>query len=276
MKSILTAAMFVAAVFICTHSFAQHKLTKLWETDTVLKVPESVLFDKKNNLLYVSNINGAPNDKDGNGSIGKVGLDGKIISVEWAKGLNAPKGLGLYNNMLWVADVDEVDVININTGVIEKKIKIEGSVFLNDITVDKKGVVYVSDTQEKKVYKIENDNVTTLLSDLKGPNGLYADGDDLYILDNGSLLKMKKDKSIATISDGMESSTDGLEKVAGNDFLVSCWVGTIYYVHAGSKEKLLDTQNEKSNTADIGYDADKKIVYVPTFFKNKVVAYQLK
>jgi len=38
---------------------------------------------------------------------------------------------------------------------------------------------------------------------------------------------------------------------------------------------LLDTKAEESQTADIGLDADRMIVYVPTFFKNKVVAYQL-
>jgi hypothetical protein len=43
----------------------------------------------------------------------------------------------------------------------------------------------------------------------------------------------------------------------------------------GTKELLLDTHNEKSNTADISYDASTKTVFVPTFFKKSVVAYQL-
>ena len=277
MKPIAPVTMIITSLFASTISFSQHQLVKLWETDTLLRVPESVLLDKAHNILYVSNIDGASDGKDGVGGISKVGLDGKIISAKWVTGLNAPKGLGLYKNMLWVADLDEVDVIDINTGKIEKKIPVEGAKFLNDIAVDKNGAVYVSDTRIGKVFKIENGMATTLLTDLKGPNGLYADGNDLYILDNGSLLKMSPDKSVTKIADGMERSTDGLEKVNGKDFLVSCWVGTIYYVSAdGSKQKLLDTTAEKSNTADIGFNADKSIVYVPTFLKNKVVAYQLK
>jgi hypothetical protein len=272
------AFVFLFAVFSISLIKAQeHQLIKLWQTDTLLKTPESVLFNSRNNFLYVSNINGASDAKDGNGSIGKIGLDGKIITVDWVKGLNAPKGMGLYNGKLWVADLDEVVEINTATAAIEKRIPVKGSTFLNDIAIDGKGVVYVSDTRIKKVYSIENDQVNVFLSDLKGPNGLFVVGDDLYILDNGALLKMSKNKALTKIADGMESSTDGLESINGHDFLVSCWVGAIYFVKAdGSKEKLLDTQVQKINSADIGFDPVKKILYVPTFLKNSIVAYQLK
>lgn len=267
--------LFAFILLVCARSSAQHQLVKLWETDTTLKVPESVLYDEKNGVLYVSNIDGAHDGRDGKGSIGKIGLDGKIIAVDWVKGLNAPKGMALYKNMLWVSDLDEVVGINITTGTIEHHIKIEGAVFLNDVAMDD-GIIYVSDSRTKKVHKIDNGVPSVLLSDLKGPNGLLADDDELYVLDAGSLLKMNKDGSLTKISEGMEPGTDGIENVRGKEFVVSCWEGTIYYVSRnGSKQKLLDTRAEKSNTADIGYDREKRIVYVPTFYKNKVVAYQL-
>ena len=90
-------------LFLFSISFAQkHQLIKKWETDTILKVPESVLYDAANKILYVSNIDGTdPWGKDGKGSIGKVGLDGKIIKVDWVNGLNAPKGMGLYKGKLY-------------------------------------------------------------------------------------------------------------------------------------------------------------------------------
>src|ERR1700712_245282 len=108
---------FIIAVLICSLSFTEmsaqeHALVKLWQTDTLLKTPESVLFDAGDKLLYVSNINGQPWEKDGNGSIGKVGLDGKIINANWVTGLNAPKGLGRYKNLLYAADIDNVAVID--------------------------------------------------------------------------------------------------------------------------------------------------------------------
>jgi hypothetical protein len=76
--------------------------------------------------------------------------------------------------------------------------------------------------------------------------------------------------------DGMDPSTDGIEKVAPNQYIVSCWNGIVYFVEAGAQKiTLFDTRSEKINSADIGYDPQNRIIYVPTFLKNSVVAYQL-
>ncbi|MES2332877.1 MAG: ATP/GTP-binding protein [Bacteroidota bacterium] len=269
---ILTAAVFTGTIQAQTHS-----LVKKWQTDTLLKTPESVLYDAKGKLLYVSNIDGTPDGKDGKGSIGKIGLDGKIIMVDWVKGLNAPKGMGMYKGKLYVADLTEVVVIDIEKAQIEKKIPVEGSVFLNDITIDKNGVVFVSDTRNFKVYRIEKGNVFKLLENLQGPNGLLSLGNDLMILDKGNLVKMLDNGGLSNIAEGMDPSTDGIEMVKPNEYIISCWNGIIYYVDAnGNKQTLIDTRQQKINTADIGYDAKNRIVYVPTFYKNMVVAYELK
>jgi sugar lactone lactonase YvrE len=276
MKKMAIAGSFILAGLMVNAQ--EHQLVKKWETDTLLKTPESALYVEAEKLLYVSNIDGQPWEKDGKGSVGKVGLDGKIIQVDWVKGLEAPKGLGLYKNKLYVADVDKVAVIDTKKAAIVQTIPVEGAKGLNDITVDpKNGVVYVSDSKMKKIHRIENGKVTTLLDNLKGPNGVLIYGDDLYILDAGGLYKVEKDKSLTKLADGMEGGTDGVEHVTGKDFVVSCWQGSIWYVKGdGTKEHLLDTRAQHINTADIGYDAKNRILYVPTFFKNKIVAYELK
>lgn len=257
---------------------AQHQLLEKWTTDTLLKVPESVLLDPGNNVLYVSNIDGTdPWMKDGKGSIGKVGLDGKIIAAEWVTGLNAPKGLGRYKNNLYVADLNEVIVIDIAKGEILKKIAVDGAERLNDITIDKKGVVYVSDSKTKKVHRIEKGQSALFLENLKKPNGVLIQNNTLYVLDNGALFRVENDKKLIHICDGMDGGTDGIENVRTNEFLVSCWAGTIWYIKEdGTKELLLDTKAQKINAADICYDAKNKILYVPTFWKNSIAAYQLK
>lgn len=275
-KRLLTFA--VLCFLLYNHSYAQqHQLIKKWQTDSVLKVPESVLVDAKNNILYVSNIDGKePWGKDGKGSIGKVGTDGKIIAVDWVAGLNAPKGMGLYNNKLFAADIDRVVVIDINKGAVIQTIPVDSAQALNDITIDKKGIVYVSDSKTKKVHRIENGAATVWIENLQGPNGVLSYKDELYVLDNGGMYKVQKNKSLVKIADGMEGGTDGIENVIGKDFIVSCWAGSIWYVKAdGSKEHLLDTKDQNINSADIGYDAKNRIVYVPTFWKNSIVAYQL-
>jgi len=258
--------------------FAQHKLEKIWETDSVLKVPESVLFDGDNKVLYATNIDGTdPWGKDGKGSVAKVGLDGKVIATEWVSGLNAPKGMGLYKGKLYVADLNELVVIDIAGGKIDKRIVVTGAVGLNDVSISKAGIVYVSDSKSKKVFVVKEGVTELLLDTLKGPNGVLMRGDDFYLLDAGGMYKMNKDKTLAKITDGMEGGTDGIENISGNDFIISCWQGVVWYINAdGSKQQLLDSRPDKKNTADIGIDAKNKIIYVPTFWRNTIVAYRVK
>ena len=275
-KAILCCFLLTFAGFL---SFAQeHQLVKKWETDSLMKVPESVLYDAAAQVLYVTNIDGTdPWAKDGKGSVGKVGLDGKIINVEWVTGLNSPKGMGMYDGKLYVADLTDVVVIDIATGAIVETIAIGGAQGLNDITIDKKGVVYASDSPGKKVYRIENGEVSVFLYNLQRPNGLLARKKDLFVLDNGILYKVGRDKALNKITEGMEGGTDGIEHVRSKEYIVSCWAGSIWYVNSnGTKTNLLDTREQKINTADIGYNAKNRIVYVPTFWKNSVVAYELK
>ena len=255
---------------------AQHQLEKLWSTDTIVAIPESVLPDFKKGVLYVSLIDGGGWDVDGKGGVARLSMDGKKYEGTWISGLNAPKGLGMYGNKLYAADISEVVVINIEKGSIEKKITIEGAVGLNDITVADNGTVYVSDSRTAKVWKIENEKPTLFLDSMKGVNGLKAIGNDLYVLSGKNFVKADAQKNISKVAD-LDQGGDGIEPIGNGDFIVTSWGGWIYYVHADGKvETLLDTHLDKKNTADIGYDSEKKIVYVPTFNAKTVVAYQLK
>lgn len=256
--------------------FAQtHQLEKLWETDTVVRVPESVLPDLKKGVLYVSEIDGNPNAVDGKGGVAKIGLDGKIINLDFTTGLNAPKGLGRFGNELYAADLSEVVVIDMNTGKVKNKIVIDSAKALNDITVDDKGVVYVSDSKTKKIHRIEKGKVITFLTNIGGVNGLKAVGADLYILGGQKFMKSDSKGNLTPITT-LNCGGDGLEPVGNGDFLITCWSGHIFYVTADGKiETLLDMQDKKVNTADLAYDAAKHILYVPTFWGKKVMAYKL-
>ncbi len=278
MKNSLSIQLLILLFSLTSHALhAQHSATKLWSTDSTLAIPESVLYDAQGKQLYTSLINGKSDSADGNGQIARVGLDGKILSDNWVSGLNAPKGLGKFGNTLYAADLTQVDVIDIPTAKVTKRIPVHGAVFLNDLTIDANGVVYVSDSRTGKVHRIENDSVTDYLEHFENPNGLLAVNNDLYVLASGTLYKAGADKKLMTISNGMDKSTDGIEQTSDGDFIVSCWNGIVYYVKQnGIKETLFDTREQKISSADIGYDAQNKIIYVPTFFGKSVMAYQLK
>jgi len=279
MKSLFTLGALALGVSLATAAQADHKLTKSWESEATLKVPESVRLDAKRKVLYVSNIDGEPWNADGKGSIAKLGLDGKVIAAEWVTGLDCPKGLALSDDGKWLyaADAGGIVVIDIEAGKIKNKIAIPDGQQLNDLVNDK-GTLYVSDSKGKKVYVVKDGAASVYLDEkvLKGPNGLLVHKGALYVLDADSLNKVGKDKSLEVLATGMPGGVDGLENVKGDDFLVSVWGGAVWYVKAdGSKELLFDGKAEKTSTADIGWDPKTMTVYVPTFFKNTIIAFKV-
>ncbi|HEY4110766.1 ATP-binding protein, partial [Puia sp.] len=240
-----------------------HSLEKLWETDTVVAIPESVLPDAKHTQLYVSLIDGGGWDADGKGGVGKLSLDGKHYDGNWISGLNAPKGLGRFGNHLYAADISDVVVIDIAKGVVEKKIAIPGASGLNDITVDANGIVYVSDSKTGKLWRIEKDVPTLYMDNLNGINGLMSSTRGLYILAKKAVLLANAARQTVTVTN-LPNGGDGVEEVGNGDLIVSEWLGIVYYVYAdGRKEVLLDTHEQKRNTADIHYDQSTHILYIP-------------
>jgi hypothetical protein len=272
MKKILTCV-FLSGVLVT--SAQRHKLEQIWSTDAVVATPESVLPVLKDGKLYVSLIDGEPWGMDGKGGIGRMSDDGKNYDSMWLTGLNAPKGLGTYMNRIYAADISEVAVADLTTGKLIKKIPVEGASGLNDITVTDRGIVYVSDSKTNRIWKITDDKPTLYLENITGANGLKAVKDELFFAKGPALMKADAKKQITQIAD-VGQGIDGIEPVGDGDFLVTSWPGYIFYVYAnGQTELLLDTHEQKKNTADIGYDPIKRIVYVPTFFDRRVVAYQL-
>jgi hypothetical protein len=267
---------FLIAFILVSFAASAQQLEKLWETDTVIAIPESVLHVPKERIMYVSLIDGPGWAVDGKGGVGKMSPDGKQWDGNWITGLNAPKGLGLHGNRLYVADVTEIVIIDVKNGKIEKKISPDSAKALNDVTIDDKGIVYVSDSRTGLIWKLENDIATEYLADQKGVNGLRAVGTDLYIAAGKNFRKADANKNITEIAI-LPQGGDGVEPVGNGDFIVTAWAGYIFYVHIDGKvDTMLETHQQKKNTADIGYDPVKKIVYVPTFNGKTVAAYQLK
>nr|ARK13765.1 ATP-binding protein [Fibrella sp. ES10-3-2-2] len=259
------------------------KLVKVWETDTTLRVPESVLYDRATDIVYVANIDGKADVLDGTGFISQMTVDGKITNLRWATGLNAPKGMGLYRGKLYVTDVYRLVEINTSTGQAEKTydaIDPKNS-FLNDVTVAKDGTVYVTDNRFDKLYRLKDGNWEVLMSgeQLNKPNGVLADGNGSLLLGSTKIGALRRldlaTKKMTTLADGM-ANTDGIVSDGKGGFFVSDWSGQIFHVDKnGVKQSLLDTRASKINSADIEYIKSRKLLLVPTFSTNTVVAYKV-
>ncbi|MDF2156885.1 ATP-binding protein [Algoriphagus sp. CAU 1675] len=250
-------------------------LTKLWESPETLETVESVLFDEATGTIYTSNIFGQnPLEKDGNGTISIIGKDGSIITQDWVTGLNAPKGMGIANGHLYVTDIDELVEIDLATAEITQKFPVEGASFLNDVATYE-GKVYFTDMNTGKVHLLENGAVSTLSEGHESINGIaIAKDGTIYALDGSGLIKWNSDGSTSLVNDQVTGG-DGLVILGDDNFVASRWIGEVWFISKDGQTLMLDTKAEESNTADIGYNPEEMIVYVPTFYKNKVVAYKL-
>jgi len=277
---IFSMLFFLAALFFNATDPQKSKLTKQWASEPSFKIPESVCYDSERDVLYVSNIDGNPRQKDGNGFISIMDLDGNIKNLEWITGLHAPKGMGIHHGRLFVADIDEIIEIDIDQGKISNRFQMNDAGMFNDITVDASGGVYFTDTDKNKIHYLKDGRIDTwAYADLSRPNGLLAEADRLILASMGSQDVVSYDLKTKEKSVWVEGigKGDGLVPTQKPGYyLVSDWSGAIYLISPDRhKEKLLDTSEEEMNTADIESIPAKSMVFVPTFADNRVIAYKL-
>lgn len=275
-KLLLTTALICSANAI--------EVTKVWETDSVMKVPESVLLDTNTQQLFVANINGKPTAKDGNGFISILNLDGSVKTLEFATGMDAPKGMAIYDNKLYVSDINTLRVVDLTSGKIIENYPIEEAKFLNDVTVTKDGTVFVSDFSgaNNAIYKLTNKKMTKWMDskNLFGqrPNGLWMEENSLVIgTKEGTIFKADfktKKMQVYNANVGV-NGIDGILPFDENSYISSDWAGRVFISSNEKSEKIIDGSAQKVNAADIWYDQKSNMLYIPTFFDNRILAYKI-
>jgi len=273
-------SLLLVGLLLCSGLLFAQTLTLAWETDSLLSKPESAIYDRGTNSIYVSNINGKYCTKDGNGFISKVSLDGKIGELKWIDGLDSPQGLAIYNSTLYVADMDKIVEIDIHS-----KTKIEHVVdraeFLNDAAADKNGNVFFTDCKTNKIHCLKGGEVSVWLNDtlLKSPNGMLWSDSDLYLLTmkDGFLYRVEgHTKQMGLICKGIKNC-DGITPDGEEGFFVSgAWQGEIFHIDKNrNKRVVLDLGRRKTIAADICYLPKERLLLVPTLNKT-LQAYQWK
>ncbi len=268
--------LFITALLILTTHFSYgQQLIKVWESQARLQVPESVLYDSDSGNIFVSNIQGSPMKKDGNGFISMLDNNGHIKTLKWVTGLNAPKGMAIFDGKLYVADIDKLVGIDIEKAKIIEEYPVKNAVFLNDVTACKNGMVFVSDSRTGKIYLFENHKISEFpLDPVNGINGLCAANGKLYIGSNNiyELDIQTKEMNVLFEDTG---GIDGIKRMEDGNFVFSHWTGGIFITKENQIIKLLDTSAEGINSADIDYIKESRLILVPTFNDNRVVAYML-
>lgn len=252
---------------------------------TGLDGPEAVRYDPDQKVYFISNFTGGGNAQDSTGFITKVNDKGKVEALKFMEGteeapLHAPRGMYITHKTLWVADVLGVHGFNKNTGQQTNFVDFSSFQigFLNDVSADKNGNLYVTDTGTSTVYKIQDGQVSVFLDELPiAPNGITLNpADDTFLLApwNGDQTFYSFDESgelseFAVLEGGY---FDGIEFIGKTLFSASQQDSSIRIFQPKMEKQLIKTSGRP---ADIGINTDLNHIAVPYIALDKVEIWDL-
>lgn len=285
--TLLTASVMI--ILSCATTQDTEKMTtpvveNAFEVTEGLNAPESVIYDSNTNLLYVSNVNGGPGEKDGNGYILSCDLEGNIVEEMMVTGMDAPKGMAIVNNRLYVSDIDTLVEIDLENNKIVNRYKSSEGKFFNDVTANTNGEVFVTDTGANRIYRLKNEELELFCenSKLDSPNGIAFDNDQLIMVswglpedgETGSLKSISSDGKVVKRFGENREALDGIEVITNDKYLVTGFMsGSLYLVQEGTFTELLKVSE---GTADLEYIQKSGMIFIPQMSQNKLLAYKLK
>jgi sugar lactone lactonase YvrE len=263
---------------------------------TGFKTPESARYDSAADVFFVSNINGSPTAKDGNGFISRMKPDGTIDSLQFIAGgrdgatLNAPKGLALIGDTLWVADIDAVRAFNARTGAPIATVDLSQfhALFLNDICVGGDGALYITDSGLRskgqgmehvkgsdRIFRIDAAHHATIAlatDSLQSPNGITWDASGKrFIIGTYSgvpqILAWSPNRPQPMIIGYGAGQYDGVEILADRRLIITSWTDSTVTIRDGNIRTAI---RDLPSPADIGIDTRRMHVAVPLLTKDRV------
>jgi hypothetical protein len=262
--------------------------------------PQAVLWDSTQDIYLVSNFTGGPTDKSNSGFISRVRPDGAVENLKFIEGghngvtLNAPKGLALRGDTLWVADIDMLRAFDARTGTPRDSVSL-GSlapVFLSSIAIAPSGALYVTDAGIRfddvgnvlhpgpdRIFRIGPDRKVTVAirgDTLGRPNGIALDaiGKRFVVASFGgkSVFAWKpEDKAPSVIAKGA-GGFDGVA-VAGNRLFLASWNdSTVSSYETGEEVRVVAGV---PTPGEIGYDAKRNRLLVPILTGNRIEIWQV-
>lgn len=271
----------LSVAFICLGliSFSQ-------QTINGFSMPESVTSTGKR--FFVSNQGQDVFSKDGDGFISEISGDGKLVELKFAplKGvLNAPKGMTIADDVLYVADLDRVVGFDINTRKTVFEILIPETQVLNDICRLDDGFIGVTETVSGNIYKINTKTKSfEIIGNIPTVNGIaYNRNTNLLVVcsngknyGEGGIFIKKGSNPFEELSGIPQGFFDGIEFLDDDNLLISDWVtlpttgfGKLWTYNLHSHQAAFTFTEE--SLANIFYDQATGKIWMPQMFQNKVI-----
>lgn len=256
-------------------------IKRLWKAQG-LRTPESVAYDPVRKVLYVSNYDPTRRSgSEGLQSISRVTLEGRLERPEWVRGLRNPTGIKAAGDTLWVVEPNSLVEIDIPSAAIRARHEIPEARMLNDIEVGPEGSLYVSDSAKGEVFRWSKGR-REVIADGPGfarPNGLLLQGSTLWVVTNGdATLKAVElpSRKVARVVPFGTGRGDGLAADEDGNLLLTHNEGRLLRVSpAGDLTRLVDSTVPGQQLADLAYIPGLRMVVMPTFQDNGLVAYAL-
>ena len=253
------------------------RLEQLWRVGGLAN-PESAALSAAGTFLYVTNVNGEGDAKDGNGFSSRVSTDGQMLEREFATGLDAPKGIMLGGDALYVADIDQLVVVDAATGAVRRRVQAPGAAFLNDLAFARDGAVLMADSGTGRIYAVQADTAEVWLEHelLQSVNGLLPEPERLVVTTMaGRLLAVDwQTRAVSVLAEGL-GDADGIAALGDGRYLVSEWPGLMHVVAAdGTHETIMDTREERRFLNDFLLVGD--VLYQPHWEPSEMSAYRLR
>lgn len=248
---------------------------------------ESVGYDASRNVYYVSVMADAAEE---DGYIAKINADGNIEDLKYVDRLNDPKGLTIKGDNLYVSDGSFLVQIDLKNAQVINRFRGYNAKSLNDVAIDEKGYVYVSDMGSNAIFMLDkegNFKEWYRSQELQTPNGLLDEGNDLYVAGwvstrtkdsddpKGGLMKFNKTtQEVVRITEDL-GNLDGIQKYDKDSFLVSFWnTGEIFKISKNGEVELV--MKAERSVGDILYLPKKNILALPMNIQNSLLFYRYK
>ena len=253
--------------------------------------PESVRYDADQDVFFVSNIAGYGSFKDGNGYISRVSAANPTTATIFVQGgangvtLNAPKGMAILGDTLWVTDIDVLRGFDRRTGAPLASIDFtaQGAVQLNDIVIGPDGTLRITDTGilmipagvkhvgPDRIFEVGPGHAISVVAtgaQFRMPNGITRDAAgkrwivvsfDPFV---GEVAVMSDRDTVPQVVWTGAPRLDGVEVLSDGSILFTSWGDSSLHRigPGGAKTQLVRRVPE---AADIGIDTRRHRVAIP-------------